>query len=100
MQQETGVEQDAVLAYLTDGTRLMNANLRELAGANDQVRSPCFSTRSRTHASKTIFVFNKYYLEYEPKEVLRGLHVEPPLQPPIEGACGSIMSLAEIVLTC
>ncbi|KAL1660395.1 hypothetical protein GGF50DRAFT_106476 [Schizophyllum commune] len=68
LQQETGVEQDAVLAYLTDGTRLMNANLRELAGANDQ----------------TIFVFNKYYLDYELKEVLRGLHVEPPLQPPIE----------------
>ena len=45
-------------------------------------------------------MFNKYYLDYELKEVLRGLHVEPPLQPPIEGACGSIMSLAEIVLTC
>lgn len=68
VQQVTSVEQDAVLAYLSDGTRLTNANLRELAGSDDQM----------------IFVFNKYYLDYDLDEVLRGLHVDPPLQPPIE----------------
>lgn len=39
LQQETGVDQDAVLAYLSDGRRLTNNNIRELAGAQDQVRS-------------------------------------------------------------
>lgn len=68
LQQETGVEQDAVLAYLSDGRRLRNDNVRELAGAHDQ----------------SIFVFNKYYLDEDLKEVLRELHVKPPLQPPIE----------------
>ncbi|KAL1744863.1 hypothetical protein HDZ31DRAFT_63668 [Schizophyllum fasciatum] len=68
VQQETGVDQDAVLAYLSNGTRLTNTNLRELAGANDQ----------------TIFVFDKNYLDIELDEVLNRLHVDPPLQPPIE----------------
>lgn len=34
---------------------------------------------------QSIFVFNKYYLDEDLKEVLRDLHVKPPLQPPIEG---------------
>ena len=34
---------------------------------------------------QSIFVFNKYYLDEDVKEVLRELHVKPPLQPPIEG---------------
>lgn len=34
---ETGVDQEAILAYLSDGRRLMNDNIRELAGAQDQV---------------------------------------------------------------
>lgn len=38
LHQETGVEQDAVLAYLSDGRRLTNSNVRELAGSQDQVR--------------------------------------------------------------
>ncbi|KAF8887526.1 hypothetical protein BD779DRAFT_1526741 [Infundibulicybe gibba] len=66
--QEAGVEQDAVLAYLSDGRRLTNGNLRELAGSKDQ----------------TIFVFNKHYLDYDIVDVLRDLRVEPALQPPIE----------------
>ena len=33
----TGVEEVAVLAYLSDGRRLRDENLRELAGAVDQV---------------------------------------------------------------
>jgi hypothetical protein len=31
------VEEDAILAYLSDGRRLKNDNVRELAGAQDQV---------------------------------------------------------------
>ena len=34
----TGVDADAILAYLSDGRRLGNDNVRELAGAPDQVR--------------------------------------------------------------
>ena len=37
LHQETGVEQDAILAYLADGRRLTNTNVRELAGSHDQV---------------------------------------------------------------
>nr|GAT55169.1 predicted protein [Mycena chlorophos] len=66
--QETGIDQECVLAYLPDGRRLTNANLRELSG------SP----------SQTIFVFNKYYLDLSLEDVLRELRVEAPLQPPIE----------------
>ncbi|KAF9467733.1 hypothetical protein BDZ94DRAFT_1155481 [Collybia nuda] len=68
LQQETGVEQDAALAYLSDGRRLTNGNVRELAGSHDQ----------------SIYVFNKYYLDYDLDDVLRDLHVNAPLQPPIE----------------
>ncbi|KAL0062038.1 oligomeric, coiled-coil, peripheral membrane protein [Marasmius tenuissimus] len=68
IQQETGIEADAVLAYLTDGRRLMNNNLRDFAGSQDQ----------------SIFVFNKLYLDYDLEEVIRELTIEPPMQPPIE----------------
>jgi hypothetical protein len=39
LQQETGVPEEAVLAYLSDGRMLRSDNVRELAGAQDQVRS-------------------------------------------------------------
>ncbi|KAI0049190.1 hypothetical protein FA95DRAFT_921642 [Auriscalpium vulgare] len=68
LHQEIGIEQDAILAYLSDGRRLWTENIRDLAGAQDQ----------------TIYVFNKYYLDEGLDEVLRLLHVQPPLQPPIE----------------
>ncbi|TFK38069.1 hypothetical protein BDQ12DRAFT_683909 [Crucibulum laeve] len=68
LHQETGVDEDAALAYLSDGRRLTNTNIRELAGSQDQ----------------TLFVFNKYYLDYDLDDVLRELRVETPLQPPIE----------------
>lgn len=68
LHQETGVEQDAVIAYLSDGRRLTNSNVRELAGSHDQ----------------SIYVFNKHYLDYDLDDVLRDLRVEAPLQPPIE----------------
>lgn len=35
---ETGVAEDCILAYLSDGRRLHNENVRELAGVQDQVR--------------------------------------------------------------
>lgn len=38
LQQESGVDEDAILAYLPDGRRLRNENVRDLAGAEDQVR--------------------------------------------------------------
>lgn len=36
---ETGVEDEAILAYLSDGQRLRSDNVRELAGSKDQVYS-------------------------------------------------------------
>ncbi|KIJ36373.1 hypothetical protein M422DRAFT_212340 [Sphaerobolus stellatus SS14] len=63
----TGVEEDAVLAYLSDGHRLRNENLRDLAGSSDQ----------------SIFVFNKHYLDYELEDVLAQLRIESSLQPEI-----------------
>ncbi|KAG1736138.1 putative peripheral membrane protein [Suillus paluster] len=68
LHQETGVDQDAILAYLSDGTRLRTDNVRELVGAHDQ----------------TIYVFNKYYLDFDLNDVLHELRVTPLLQPPIE----------------
>jgi hypothetical protein len=38
LHQETSVDEEAVLAYLSDGRRLRNDNIRDLAGAEDQVR--------------------------------------------------------------
>ncbi|KAJ7136702.1 putative peripheral membrane protein [Mycena epipterygia] len=68
LHQETGIDQDAVLAYLPDGRRLTNSNIRELTGSQNQ----------------SIFVFNKFYLDLNLDDVLRELRVEAPLQPPIE----------------
>ncbi|KAH9973833.1 hypothetical protein BGW80DRAFT_1306660 [Lactifluus volemus] len=68
LHREVGIEEGAVLAYLSDGRRLRTDNVRDLAGAQDQ----------------SIFVFNKYYLDENFDEVMRLLHLRPPLQPPIE----------------
>jgi hypothetical protein len=38
LHQETGIDQDSVLAYLPDGRRLTNSNIRELTGSQTQVR--------------------------------------------------------------
>lgn len=89
LQQETGVDQDSVLAYLSDGRRLRSENVRELAGATDQVRVPVpYPTRhcSRIRpALQTIYVYNKRYLDIDFDRVLQELHVDPPLDPPIDG---------------
>ncbi|KAK2461273.1 hypothetical protein APHAL10511_006800 [Amanita phalloides] len=68
LHQETQVDPTAALAFLSDGRRLTNGNIRELAGMPDQ----------------TIFVFNKNYIDDDYDELLRRLRVIPPLQPPIE----------------
>lgn len=68
LHQEIGIDQDAILAYLTDGTRLRTDNVRDLLGAHDQ----------------TIYVFNKHYLDIHPHDVLKELRVESPSQLPIE----------------
>lgn len=39
LREETGVEEEDILAYLPDGRRLRNENIRDLAGAEDQVRA-------------------------------------------------------------
>lgn len=83
------MDQDAVLAYLSDGTRLRTDNVRELVGAQDQVRLALAMYQScatvPTKYGQTIYVFNKHYLDIEFPDVLKELHVEPPLQLPIEG---------------
>ena len=37
LQQKTGISEDAIIAYLPDGRRLTTENIRELAGAEDDV---------------------------------------------------------------
>jgi hypothetical protein len=44
-----------------------------------------FPTRPLPSLPQSIFVFNKYYLDEEFDEVIKLLHLQPPLQPPIEG---------------
>ncbi|KAJ3516909.1 hypothetical protein NLJ89_g837 [Agrocybe chaxingu] len=68
LHQEIGIDQEAALAYLSDGRRLTNGNIRDLGSSQDQ----------------HIFVFNKDYLDYDIEDVLLQLHVEPPLQPAID----------------
>ncbi|KAJ6463317.1 hypothetical protein C8R45DRAFT_516426 [Mycena sanguinolenta] len=72
LQQETEIAQDSVLAYLPDGRRLTNSNIREL----NSTQTP------------PIYVFNKYYLDLPVDDVPRELRVDAVLQPPIEGAAG------------
>ncbi|KAI0249631.1 autophagy-related protein 11-domain-containing protein [Lactifluus subvellereus] len=68
LHREIGIEEGAVLAYLPDGRRLETENLRDLDGVQCQI----------------IFVFNQYYMDGDIGEVIKLLHVQPPLQPPIE----------------
>ncbi|PSR70585.1 hypothetical protein PHLCEN_2v13523 [Hermanssonia centrifuga] len=68
IQKETGIEEDSILAYLSDGRRLMTENIRDLAGVQDQ----------------TIYVFNKTSLDLDLDLVLRRLRVVAPLQPSVE----------------
>ncbi|KAI0767884.1 hypothetical protein BC629DRAFT_1596149 [Irpex lacteus] len=68
LNEETGVDEQDILAYLPDGRRLRNENVRDLAGVEDQ----------------TIYVFNKAYLDLDVDLVLRKLRVEAPLQPAVE----------------
>ncbi|KAH9973939.1 autophagy-related protein 11-domain-containing protein [Russula compacta] len=66
---QTGIEEDAIQAYLPDGRILRNENVQDLGGVQDQ----------------TIFVFNKYYIHKDVDEAMKLLHLQPTLQPPIEG---------------
>ncbi|KIM47021.1 hypothetical protein M413DRAFT_267979 [Hebeloma cylindrosporum] len=70
LHQEIGIEEDAAIAYLSDGRRLTNGNIRDLGSSQDQ----------------TIYVFNKFYLDYDIDSVLQELHHEPPFHTPIEDA--------------
>ena len=93
--QETGVEQEAILAYLSDGRRLTSANVRELAGSQDQVRERTLSSQIANESlyMQTIFVFNKSLLECNVEEVVQQLTLTAALQPPIEGPGHILLSL-------
>ncbi|KAJ2969743.1 hypothetical protein NUW54_g12891 [Trametes sanguinea] len=69
LSEKSGVPQDAIWAYLSDGRPLRSDNVRDLAGVEDQ----------------TIYIFNKAYLSMDIDQVLHDLHYEPQLQPPVEG---------------
>ncbi|OSC97798.1 hypothetical protein PYCCODRAFT_1398207 [Trametes coccinea BRFM310] len=73
LSEKSGVPQDAIWAYLSDGRPLRSDNVRDLAGVEDQ----------------TIYIFNKAYLSMNIDQVLYDLHHEPQLQPPVEDAIAS-----------
>ncbi|KAI9065323.1 hypothetical protein FKP32DRAFT_1590816 [Trametes sanguinea] len=73
LSEKSGVPQDAIWAYLSDGRPLRSDNVRDLAGVEDQ----------------TIYIFNKAYLNMDIDQVLHDLHYEPQLQPPVEDAIAS-----------
>ncbi|KZT07122.1 putative peripheral membrane protein [Laetiporus sulphureus 93-53] len=73
LEEKTGVLQDDILAYISDGRRLKSDNIRDLAGVPDQ----------------TIYVFNKRYLDLDVNAVLQELRAEPALGPPVEDAIAS-----------
>ncbi|CAL1699479.1 unnamed protein product [Somion occarium] len=83
LSKETGIDHDSILAYLSDGTRLRNDNVRELAGVQDQ----------------TIYMFNKTYLDYDIEHVLERLRVEPPVEPPIEEILSNTASSSQLSAT-
>ncbi|THH32812.1 hypothetical protein EUX98_g1391 [Antrodiella citrinella] len=74
---ETGVAEEHILAYLSDGRRFNNESIRELAGVQDQ----------------TIFVFNKAYLDLDMDQVLDRVRVHATLQPQVEVAVSQLASL-------
>ncbi|KAI0942131.1 hypothetical protein AcV7_002650 [Taiwanofungus camphoratus] len=73
LEEKSGVPHDAILAYLSDGRRLKEENIRDLAGVQDQ----------------TIYIFNKRYLDLDLNQTLRELWVEPALQSPVEDSIAS-----------
>ncbi|KAH9059022.1 autophagy-related protein 11-domain-containing protein [Lactarius vividus] len=82
LRKEIGIEEDAALAYLSDGRRLGTDNVSNLAEVHDQ----------------TIFVFNKYYLDGDLDEVAKLLHMQLPLQPPIEESSPRLSELGAAFL--
>ena len=77
MHQETGVDQDAILAYLSDGTRLRTDNVRELVGAHDQASSPLMSNNGTAQR-----LVRTDYLRFQ--QVLSGFRLER-CAPRVEG---------------
>ena len=68
---KTGIEEAA--AYLSDGRRLRTDNVSTLAKVHDQVSSS-FSGPLIARSSR----FNKYYLDRDPDDVAKLLHLQPP----------------------
>ncbi|PPR01236.1 hypothetical protein CVT24_006000 [Panaeolus cyanescens] len=70
---EVDIEPDAVLAYLSNGKRLTTSNIRDIHTVQDQL----------------IFVFNKYFLDYDLDDVLNKLNEHSAFQPPVEDPISS-----------
>lgn len=87
LEEKTGVEVENILAYLADGRRLKDENIRDLAGVEDQVSTLTAVCKCSINffVRQTIYVFNKRYLDLELEQVLRELHEDPVLQPLVEG---------------
>ena len=85
LHKQIDIDEDAALAYLSDGRRLTSGNVRDLGSAQDGVRGIIFSNANVADNNKYIFVFNKYYIDYEVDHVLQLLRVEPQFQPFVEG---------------
>lgn len=94
LQDECGVPKQAALAYLPDGSRLTDDNIRELAGSQDDVRNIILLFGNLLIERKTIFVFNKFYLDNDLAQVLADLRIEPLLQPPTEGVSSSVSTIS------
>lgn len=87
LHQEIGIDEDAAVSYLSDGRRLTSANIRDLSSVADQVCiAPSWAPEfAYAPESQLIFVFNKYFLDYDVDIILSQLQDEPRFQPTIEG---------------
>lgn len=71
LHQQTGVDEEAIIAYLSDGRRLRNDSIRDLAGAQDQVRmiddqdsAPFLYCASRYSCSTSTISISTYRRSY------------------------------------
>ncbi|KAI0291615.1 hypothetical protein B0F90DRAFT_1775568 [Multifurca ochricompacta] len=87
LRREIGIEEGAVLAYLSDGRRLRTDNLVDLTGMQDQV---CFLLHTpyvpphNTHMRRSSIDRPPLGIYFLHCEVMKLLHLQPPLQPPID----------------
>ncbi|GJJ14937.1 hypothetical protein Clacol_009207 [Clathrus columnatus] len=92
----TSVDEEAVLAYLPDGRRLKDDNLRELAGVPDQASRLC--NINLPSSFPMLFRLYLHCLDYELEEVLLKLRVEPLLQTEIPIEYENLDKVASIAI--